>query len=110
MCRIFYSPVVVFMVILFFVWLASKAISVLCLRPAKHSKNEGTAYACGEDNYNNTVQPDYSHFFPYAFFFTMAHVAALVMTTVPLENLRVFSIAFVYLAGAAIGLYILFRK
>jgi len=56
------------------------------------------------------AQPDYSTFFPFAFFFTLAHVATLIMTTVPVESLMTFILASIYIIGAVWGLYILFRR
>ena len=40
-------------------------------------------YACGEDVPDHMIQPDYGQFFPFAFFFTILHVVALMVTTVP---------------------------
>jgi NADH-quinone oxidoreductase subunit A len=56
------------------------------------------------------AQPDYSNFFPYAFFFTLAHVATLIITTVPTETKSTFVMAGIYIIGASLGLYILFRR
>ncbi len=48
--------------------------------------------------------------FPFAFFFTILHVVALVIATVPTETIETFAIAVVYVVGAIIGLFILLRK
>ena len=108
--HILLAPPFAFIILLAVFWLLSRLLSRLSFRPAKHTVGEGKAYACGEDNYNNTVHPDYSQFFPFAFFFTLAHVAALMMTTVPKETLPTFAVAFIYIAGAIVGLFILIRK
>jgi len=68
------------------------------------------AYACGEDFKGHSIQPDYSQFFPFAFFFTILHVVALVIATVPAETVQIFAIAVVYVLAAIIGLLILLRK
>ena len=66
-------------------------------------------YACGEDVPSQRVQPDYSQFFPFAFFFTIMHVAALMTATVP-SGIAAAACAALYLAGAAMGVFILFRR
>lgn len=68
------------------------------------------SYACGEDVANHRVQPNYSQFFPFAFFFTIMHVAALVVATVPRGSPLASLFAVAYLAAAAIGLFVLFRR
>jgi NADH-quinone oxidoreductase subunit A len=69
------------------------------------------AYACGEDVVTNRVQPSYSQFFPFAFFFTIMHVVALMLATVPAGGLKKFvGIAVLYLLAALSGLSILFRE
>jgi len=103
-------PPVAFTVILFTCWLISYWLSRLALRVKKQADGSREAYACGEKNYYHMAQPDYSNFFPFAFFFTLAHVATLMMTTVPTENLAIFVLAAIYITGAALGLYILFRR
>jgi NADH:ubiquinone oxidoreductase subunit 3 (subunit A) len=42
-----------------------------------------TAYACGEDMPDNKMKIDYRMFFYIALFFTIMHVAVLVVATVP---------------------------
>jgi NADH-quinone oxidoreductase subunit A len=69
------------------------------------------AYACGEDPVTNRLQPNYGEFFPVAFFFTIMHVAALILATVPQGGLKKFiSIAALYLLTALSGLFILFGE
>jgi hypothetical protein len=91
------------------------AFSAFSKRMAFHAKGEGTAasgaeYACGEDFKGYMAQPDYSQFYPFAFFFTLLHVVALVIATVPAVDARTFAIAAVYCAGAVIGLSVLQRS
>ncbi|MCX5656683.1 MAG: hypothetical protein NTZ48_00370, partial [Candidatus Omnitrophica bacterium] len=80
------------------------------LRKRENSYEAEKAYACGEDFKDHLIQPDYSQFFPFAFFFTILHVVALVITTVPKETMETFAIAVVYIVGAITGLLILLRK
>ena len=110
MDKLLCSPAVVFPLIL----LASIVLVYLCgklsFRGGKHTLAETSSYACGEDTYNNKAQPDYSNFFSFAFFFTLAHVATLIITTAPAESLRVLAITAIYIAAGGVGLYILFRR
>ena len=104
------APPVAFIIILIAVSLLSRLFSRLSFKPKKHTFGERQSYACGEENYDSSAQPDYSVFFPYAFFFTLAHVATLIMSTLPKENIQTFIMGAFYIGGASLGLYILFRK
>jgi NADH:ubiquinone oxidoreductase subunit 3 (subunit A) len=104
------SPPMAFVVIICASFLLSRLVSKLSFRPKGHSKDEGEAYACGQENYDHMAQPDYSTFFPFAFFFTIAHVATLMMTTVHVQTVQTFAFIFLYITVAMIGLYILIRS
>jgi len=80
-------------------WLAAKG---------KKSVGKKTQYACGEDVPAQRVQPDYSDFFPFALFFSIIHVTALIMATLPSGNIALIGI--LYLAGVAISLYTLMTR
>jgi hypothetical protein len=108
--KILLTPPVAFIIILLASWVCSFLFSKISFRPKKHSVDECKSYACGEENYNHMAQPDYSIFFPFAFFFTLAHVATLIMTTVPVASLGNLVMAGLYITGAMLGLYILFRR
>jgi NADH:ubiquinone oxidoreductase subunit 3 (subunit A) len=108
--KLLLSPPVAFLVVLAACSLFSYLFSKIAFRPENHAKDEGKPYACGQDGYDHMAQPDYSTFFPFAFFFTIAHVATLIMTTVPVETLPIFALAALYIAGAGTGLYILMRR
>ncbi len=95
------------------VFAAVIAFALLLARFAFKTKSAaGTmkAYACGEEPSNTMVKPDYGQFFPFAFFFTILHVAALMITTVPVETAAVAAIAMIYVAGAIVGLFVLYRR
>ena len=104
------APPVAFIIVLAVSFLLSRLFSKLSFRPKSRTKGEGESYACGEDTYDNTVQPDYNTFFAFAFFFTIAHVATLIMATVHTQNMQGFVLAFLYIIGTVIGLYILLRN
>ncbi len=111
MSKILLIPPAVFIIIFFTSWLLLKLFSRLSFHSSgEPSAGSRKAYACGEDNYCNTARPDYSSFFRFAFFFTLAHVAALIITTVPLENIRIFFMALIYIEAVIISLFILFKK
>ena len=111
MTKILLIPPVTFIIVFFTSWLLLKLFSRLSFRISDEPEaGSRKAYACGEDNYCNTARPDYSSFFRFAFFFTLAHVAALIITTVPLENIRIFFLALIYIEAVIISLFILFKK
>ena len=110
MASFFTYPPVAFLVILIFCLLLSVLLSRLAFRTKKTPGGLGESYACGEDNYNHMAQPDYSNFFPFAFFFTLAHVATLMIATVPIESLKSFAIAVIYVLGVVVGLSIILKR
>jgi len=104
------SPPVVFFIVLAFTIAMSYVSSLISLKPKARPEGQCKPYACGEDLQNPRVQPDYGQFFPFAFFFTIMHVLALIITTVPIIAIRYSGNAFLYVLGAVCGLLILFRK
>lgn len=110
MYRILFYPPITFGIIFLTAILLMYLFSKLAFRSKSRPADSGESYACGEDTYDNAAQPDYSVFFPFAFFFTLAHVATLTITTVPLHSLKAFGMVVIYILGAAVGLVILLRK
>jgi NADH:ubiquinone oxidoreductase subunit 3 (subunit A) len=109
MKNILLYPPLAFIVILVF----SALLSILSSKLAfKGSEREGKCkpYACGEDVQKHRLQPDYSHFFPFAFFFTIMHVVALILTTAPSGDIKISGNCILFLLVALSGLFILFRK
>jgi NADH:ubiquinone oxidoreductase subunit 3 (subunit A) len=104
------SPPVAFLIILSVGLILSAFCSRCAFRSRENSSEAKKGYACGEDFQGHLIQPDYSQFFPFAFFFTILHVVALVIATVPTETIETFAIAVVYVVGAIMGLVILLRK
>lgn len=104
-------PPVIFIILLVFISLLSYLFSK-CAFKKKGGQTESskTAYSCGEEFTEHLIQPDYSRFFPFAFFFTLLHVVALVIATVPTETAGTFAISVVYVLGAVIGLFILLSE
>lgn len=110
MRNILLSPPMAFLIVLGAMLALSWALGSLSFKRKGATGEEREPYACGEDKFSTFVQPEYAQFFPFAFFFTILHVVALVIATVPKETLQAFTIAVTYIVGAVVGLFILFRK
>jgi len=105
------TPPIAFLIILIFSLLMSQASSLLAYRSKHPAAGLDKAYTGGEEVETSRVQPDYSQFFPFAFFFTILHVVTLMVTTVPAkETFGAYIMAVLYIFGAGIGLFILLRK
>lgn len=74
--------------------------------------NEGAraSYACGEESPKTHCRPEYGQFFSYAFFFTIMHVVALILATVPSGNSEPYLIAAFYIVAVFVGLRSLLRN
>jgi NADH:ubiquinone oxidoreductase subunit 3 (subunit A) len=111
--NLLFLPPVAFLVMLALVGLEYAGFGGLSLKqPAGKIMPPGKtkAYACGEDVADHKAQPDYSQFFHFAFFFTIMHVLALIVATVPTGVPLAAGMAAAFLVSAAVGLYILFRR
>jgi len=108
--NLFSSPPAVFVIILVLLFILNRLSSKLAYRSDKSKPGCCESYACGESNFDNNAQPDYSQFFPFAFFFTLAHVATLIITTIPAANSGALAIAAFYIIASIVGLSVLLRK
>ncbi len=105
------TPPVVFFIILASVGVFALLLSVFAFRNKAQSAGTRKGYSCGEDEPDNKgIQPDYSRFFHFAFFFTVLHVVALFVATAPGGAVSTAGVAVVYVAGAVAGLFILLEK
>jgi NADH:ubiquinone oxidoreductase subunit 3 (subunit A) len=104
------TPPAVFIIILAVSWLLSCLSSLISFKKKGTTDGGGKAYACGEDSYDNMARPDYGQFFLFAFFFTIAHVSTLIITTMPKGALDVFLIATAYIVVGLVSLLIIFRS
>jgi NADH:ubiquinone oxidoreductase subunit 3 (subunit A) len=102
------TPVVAFVIVLVIALVFAAVLSKLAFRPKQLPKGLTKEYACGEDLPTHMIQPDYSQFYPFAFYFTILHVVALMAATVPVATLETSLIAVVYIVGAMIGLFVLY--
>jgi NADH:ubiquinone oxidoreductase subunit 3 (subunit A) len=109
--KIILSPPIAFLIILAVAFFVGQFFAFFTVWKKKGVRAEGTgkAYECGEDGAKHLIQPDYSQFFPFAFFFTILHIIALMATTVPVETLDSFTITIFYLVGAVTGLSVFLR-
>lgn len=104
------TPPVIFIIILLAALVGSRLLSKLAFQPKDRPKGQAMPYSCGEDIPDQMVEHDYSQFFPFAFYFTILHVVALMMATVPAVTAGTMYIGIVYILGAIIGLLVLYRR
>jgi NADH:ubiquinone oxidoreductase subunit 3 (subunit A) len=107
---LFLAPPIVFILVLVVILCLAYMLSKLALRPRNLPEGLTKEYACGEDLPTAMIQPDYSQFYPFAFYFTILHVVALMIATVPVATLETSLIAVVYILGAIIGLFVLYMR
>jgi len=101
------SPPVAFVLIL----AVSSLLYLLGKRIAPKLTNTGgklTSYACGEDMPGTKIQFGYRLFFFVALFFTIMHVAALVIATAPAGKIALFAI--LYLAVVFLSILALITR
>jgi NADH-quinone oxidoreductase subunit A len=109
MDKILLLPPLVFLILLIVSYLVSLSFTKMAFKGhAAAGKLE--QYACGEDIPAQHVKPDYSQFFPFAIFFTIMHVVALILTTLPKNIPSGYMLAGVFICSALVGLLILFRR
>lgn len=104
------APPVAFLLLLGIMAILSEWSAKLGARPTENPPGKFKAYACGEDLPPHRMQPDYAHFFPFAFAFTIMHVVALVVAVGPRFQGAGIGLAVLYLAAAGVGLSVLLRK
>lgn len=104
-------PFIAFFIVLLFVLGQMYLMSKLAAE-GKITAGKAKPYACGEDVKSQRINPDYSQFFPFAFFFTVMHVVVLMLATIPSGPLAGSSliIASLFLIVAFISLFVLFRR
>ena len=105
--RILLSPPIVFVISLgiglLLYWLGSRMAP-----KANMTAGKASSYACGEDAPMAKAQVSYRLFYSLAIFFTVMHVAALVVTTLPSGPIAALGI--VYLAIIMLAVFALVTK
>ena len=104
------TPPIAFVIAFLVVLGLLSAMSRLTFRGKRRTGGVTEPYACGEDIPTHMIQPNYGQFLPFAFFFTMLHVVALTIATVPVEAWVTLAFAGLYILGAVMGLSVLYRK
>lgn len=103
-------PPVVFIIILLFMLLLSFLTGKISYKSTDNPEGKTKAYACGEDVKNHRVKPNYSEFFPFAFFFTIMHVIALMIATYPEKTINSLAVAVLFIIVAFLSILIIFRR
>ncbi|MCX5785168.1 MAG: NADH-quinone oxidoreductase subunit A [Elusimicrobia bacterium] len=108
--NILLSPPVAFIITLLFIMFVAELLTPLAPAPkTAPGSGKNKPYGCGEEVSEQRVSPDYQGFFPFAIFFTLLHVAALMIATWSFNPISA-GIALVvgYLVAIAVILAILF--
>ncbi|MDD2214460.1 MAG: hypothetical protein PHR21_08005 [Oscillospiraceae bacterium] len=108
MSAILYSPPVVFGLFLLLFLLLLRLLDRYAVHGGTGGAHALDPYACGQRDFENYVNPDYTQFFRYAFVFTVMHVVALVIATASVSGLTVLPL--IYVAASILSLAIIFRK
>jgi len=109
--KVLLLPALAFLVILAVFLIQLFLMSRVAARGGAGVAGKCKAYACGEDVPDHKINPDYSQFFPFAFFFTIMHVVALVLATVPAVAGRTsYWLAAMFIVIAVTSLFVLLRK
>jgi hypothetical protein len=103
-------PPVALTLLVMVVWVLSTASGSLSFKRKGTRGALDKPYAGGETLEKHRVQIDYGQFFPFAFFFTILHVVTLVVATSPARTLQGLAVSVIYVLGALLGLFILFRR
>ena len=104
------APPLAFLLILAVSWGSSVLTSFLAYRRKLTAEGLEKSYTGGELVPTHRVQPDYSQFFPFAFFFTIAHVATLMIAAAPLTNISEIALTIAYVVTVIVGLFILLGR
>lgn len=103
--NILFSPPVVFVIFLISAFFTMAALARY-ERKGSQTARSLDPYACGQRDYQNYVNPNYTRFFRYAFVFSVMHVLALVVT---MSN-NGLALPLAYVGAGILTLAIVFRK
>ncbi len=103
------APPVAVLVVLAAVLIFSESLKPLAFKKSKKDPGALKPYACGENVTDHMVQPNYGQFLPFAVFFTILHVVALIVATAEAVTVGVGVLALIYIACAITGLFVLYR-
>ncbi len=105
-------PPLVFGIYLLTAWLISALSAKMSHVPTiTGAKGKYDAYACGEEVPSEKQSPDYTLFFPFAIFFTLMHVAGLMLATLAISGSGAsYQFGVIYLAVIGAILAILYAR
>ncbi|AKL97415.1 NADH-quinone oxidoreductase subunit A [Endomicrobium proavitum] len=103
-------PPIVFAVVFAFMFLLARATNKIAFKNPLNPNGKLKAYACGEDVKEHRLKPEYSEFFPVAFFFTIMHVITLLLASTPADMKTSIGITALFVAVAYISILIIFRR
>lgn len=103
-------PPAVFLLVLVFFLVISYFTGKISYKNPDNPEGKTKAYACGEDVKEHRIRPNYSEFFPFAFFFTLMHVIVLMIATSPEKISDSFAVALLFIAAAFLSILIIFRR
>jgi NADH-quinone oxidoreductase subunit A len=100
-------PPFAFIIALIILFIFAKIIKGFEPKVQKNPETSKT-YACGEDVAPQKSTPSYEEFYPYAIFFTVLHVVALMLMTLAFATQVPFMVPLIYIIIVMIILSILF--
>jgi NADH:ubiquinone oxidoreductase subunit 3 (subunit A) len=104
--NLMFAPPVVFLMFVVIFLICTKGVSRYSYKNAQRDHGLD-AYACGQQNVQGYVNPDYSQFFPFAFFYTIMHVLVLMVATAPYDAPL---LPIVYIASGILAMVIIFKR
>lgn len=105
--NIFIYPPITFLITLLIVLIVARFLKTF-EHKTKLTPEKTKTYACGEDFPSQKVIPSYEEFYPYAIFFTILHVAALMIMTIAFSTDISFIVPMIYSVIIAVILSIIF--
>lgn len=105
-----FAPPIAFAIVLVAALCLSWVLSRLAIKKSTPASGTKKPYACGEDLPTHMMQPNYSQFLPFAIFFTILHVVALMIATLPAATAASASLAIIYVLVAMLSMFVLYRS
>lgn len=104
--KILFSPPILFILFTAIFLVGSKLLSRYSHAGAD-GEHKMDPYACGQRDVRNYINPDYSQYFPLAFFFTIMHVLVLVVATAPYDASL---LPILYIGAGILAMAIIFKR
>ena len=91
---LFFTPLFAFLVFLVIAYLIYRFGAALAPKPKRQSRHKLSTYACGEEVKGGKVQQSFT-LFHVAFIFTIFHIAALIIATIPNGDNALYGLLFI---------------